>query len=173
MSVPYLRLSILSFVFLSGLAGNVYLYSERHSIQTQKVTSQQEVLHKAALLKMATQPPRSSPVGHRLGLPSRRMTVGEELNNISQTLRLGRLDFQISPEVRLGDSFSESSVELKFQNASDQPLFQMIAHIIETFPGLVYPLEIVMWRDIDKPDPLIAGSFRFQWVKVREEVIEP
>jgi len=47
----------------------------------------------------------------------------------------------------------------------------MIAHLMDEFPGLVYPMEIVMWREPSQDKPLISGTFRFSWLKgVTEKV---
>lgn len=112
-------------------------------------------------------------MGHRLGLPCSRMTVGEDFQRLNQKLKLGRLDFQISPETAISDTFTESTVDLKFQNAFDQPLFLMMTYLLDEFPGLVYPTEILMWREPNTSQPLISGHFRFQWLKAHDEELEP
>ncbi len=168
----FIQSGLVVILVLAGLGGNAYLYQAREEARGELAGLDQSFQQKQALIKLASQKPdKPSIIGHRLAIPCNRLSVSEDFQQLSKTLRLARLDFQISPETTVENAFSESIVELKFQNQSDQPLFHMIAHLMDEFPGLVYPMEIVMWREPSQDKPLISGTFRFSWLKgVTEKV---
>lgn len=166
MKMKYARSVFIASVVLMGMAGNVYLYQMQELAKRDSEKLEKLLLQKQALIKLAqAKPDKPSSLGHRLSLSCNRLSVSEDFQQLSKSLKLAKLDFQISPEETLAETFSESSVELSFQNQSDQPLYHMIAQLMDNFPGLVYPQEIVMWRDPSATKPLISGSFRFQWIK--------
>jgi hypothetical protein len=169
-----LRSALVLTLVVASLAFNGYLYVTRDEVYRDLGTIEQQINQKQSLIKLANDKTDIKPSGvsHRLALPSNRLSASASFQEISKTLDLARLDFQISPETTMKDYFTESVVELKFQNQSDQPIYGMISHIIEEFPGLVHPLEIVMWRDPESAEPLIHGKFRFEWLKTSEEKSE-
>jgi hypothetical protein len=149
----------------------------RDQVQTQIQSMNQLIQQKQTLIHLANhKPDKGTKISHRLALPSSRLSVGDNFQKISHRLNLQQLDFQISPEATIDtpatpDAFTESKVELKFHNGSDQPLFHMLEHILQDFPGLVYPVEIIMERDFHSAEPHIHGTFRFEWVKSTQEKI--
>ncbi len=151
-----------------GLNGS--LYFERGAIEESIQKLDRGIKQKQILIKRANhQPEASSEVSHRLALPSNRIAVSNDFQQLSKSLHLARLDFQIAPETKVTEAFQESTVELKFTHHSDTPLFRMISHVLDDFPGLVYPLEIVLWRETSEAKPIINGHFRFQWLKTNEK----
>jgi len=154
----------------TALGLNGYLYFEREDIGESIQKLDRGIKQKQILINRANHlPEASSKVSHRLALPSNRLSVGTDFQQLSKSLHLARLDFQISPETKVTDAFQESTVELKFMHHSDTPLFRMISHVLDDFPGLVYPLEIVIWREPSEGKPIINGRFRFQWLKTNEK----
>lgn len=172
-------LFILSCTILSlGLGANAYLFQERNKLSHTIDVSHKTMEKKRSMIHVAKNNSSStSTILHRLSLPSGRIQAGEEFQILSHQLLLQGLDFQISPETDLDNSlspinFSESVVELKFNHNHDAPIYQMIQQIIHNFPGLVYPCEIVIWRNTDAPTPSLHGHFKFQWLKTKTEDLE-
>jgi hypothetical protein len=167
--------ALINCLLLCALGLNGYLFFEREEASQNLAALNQTIEQQQSLiLRASSKPEINAGMSHRLALPTHRLSASDDFQQLSKTLHLQRLDFQISPEkivATAADALTESSVELKFTNHSDQPLFSMVSHIIEDFPGLVYPVEINMWREESQGDPVIHGSFRFEWLKANSEKI--
>lgn len=150
---------------------NIILHTKSTKLNYKLEILNDTIIKKTSLIQLTkTKPQPENTISHRLALPVNRISVGDDFQNISKSLKIERMDFQISPEITLAktaslDAYSESTVELKFINSSDQPLFQMISKIMDEFPGIVMPKEIVIWRDFTNKTPHIQGHFRFDWLK--------
>lgn len=156
---------------LTTFSGNIILHLKANKTESKIALSNEAIIKKTALIQLAkTKPQPENTISHRLALPVNRISVGDDLQGISKSLQIERLDFQISPEINLAktaslDAYSESTVELKFSNSSDQPIFKMVTKIMDEFPGIVLPKEIVIWRNYESKTPQIHGHFRFNWLK--------
>jgi hypothetical protein len=164
---------------LGLLGSNGYIYWLTLQAREDLSNCEAQLAQKTSLLRFAKTQDRKEDTGisHRLALPTSRLSASEDFQELSQTLKLARLDFQISPEKPINlptmESFSESTVELKFQNKTDQALFQMIHHLCQEFPGMILPQEITIHREDQTDEPLIQGTFRFLWLKKIEDSQTP
>lgn len=152
--------------FLSILGGNIYLYYEISADNNTHKELEREILRASSTLKAAYKKEKDfDAIEHRLGKVTSRLGFGQELQKINQYLKLQRVDFKITPEEVLASDLTTSTVTLQMVHGADQPLYSLISHIIDNYPGIIMPQQLILYRDGQSEVPLIKGAFTFEWVK--------